>query len=52
MSGFEKNGNPPQKEGEVKVKFNPNESSKTDSDVGEYVDFEEINDNDDSKKTK
>jgi hypothetical protein len=45
MSGFGQTENPPQKEGEVKVEFTPKESSKSDSNIGEYVDFEEINDN-------
>lgn len=45
MQGFDQTGNPQQKEGEVKVEFTPTESSKSDSNIGEYVDFEEINDN-------
>lgn len=46
MSGFDQKDNPPQQEGEVKVKFTPKDSPKSDPKVGEYIDFEEIKDND------
>ena len=42
-----------QQEGEVKVKYKENAHTRVDPDIGEYVDFEEINDNnppDESKK--
>jgi len=44
MSGFDQQGNPPQEEGKVNVKYTPKEATKSTADIGEYVDFEEIND--------
>ncbi|NOU47417.1 MAG: hypothetical protein HOO86_10185 [Bacteroidales bacterium] len=45
MSGFDQTVNTPQQEGEVKVNFTPKEQTKSKSGIGEYIDFEEINDN-------
>jgi hypothetical protein len=45
MPGFEQTQHQPQHEGEVKVKYTPKEPAKSDSNIGEYIDFEEINDN-------
>ncbi len=43
----------PQQEGDIKVKYKENATTRVDPDIGEYVDFEEIKDNtppDESKK--
>jgi hypothetical protein len=37
------------KEGEISVKYNPVETPRIDPDAGEYVDFEEIKDNNKKK---
>lgn len=42
-----------QQEGDIKVKYKENATTRVDPDIGEYVDFEEIKDNtppDESKK--
>ena len=43
--GFTQPTDKPQQEGEIKVKYTPKEPAKSDSNIGEYIDYEEINDN-------
>jgi bacteriorhodopsin len=45
MGGFQAQAENASREGEVKVKYNPETNTKSNSDLGEYIDFEEIKDN-------
>ncbi|MBU1371095.1 MAG: DUF4834 family protein [Bacteroidetes bacterium] len=49
--GQSQNKNSRQKEGEVKLNYKESEHSRVDPDIGEYVDFEEIKDNNSKHET-
>ncbi|MDA3943989.1 MAG: hypothetical protein PF694_10675 [Bacteroidetes bacterium] len=49
--GQSQNKNNQQKEGEVKLNYKESEHSRVDPDIGEYVDFEEIKDNNSKHET-
>lgn len=45
MGGFQSHTDNSSREGEVKVKYNPESNPKSNNDLGEYIDFEEVKDN-------
>jgi hypothetical protein len=44
MAGTGRNGSRVKREGEVSIKYNPDDSKPSARQVGEYVDYEEVDD--------